>query len=198
MNIEIKKLSPELTDDYIDFFEKTAFTDNKEWAGCYCVWYHWNDELEAEYKRYAAAGGKNFNRSLATKFIRDGILQGYLAYADGSVAGWCNANDKTGYDSLTREKCPELWEDTNDADKVKSIVCYTIAPAMRRKGIASELLQRVCRDAAAEGYTCVEAYPGKSKTNVVRNYHGPYPLYEKNGFTLYKELEGDYLVRKYL
>jgi GNAT superfamily N-acetyltransferase len=86
----------------------------------------------------------------------------------------------------------------NGQDKVKAIVCYTIAPRMRQKGIATQLLQRVCEEAAAEGYTYVEAYPGTGNENIHRNYHGPYSLYEKIGFSLHKELEDLSIVRKYL
>jgi hypothetical protein len=79
MNIEIKRLTPELAVDYIEFFDHVAFTDNEEWAGCYCVWYHWNDQLEEQRKEYCAAGGTDFNRRLAIRYIQEGILQGYLA-----------------------------------------------------------------------------------------------------------------------
>ncbi|MHB8127389.1 MAG: GNAT family N-acetyltransferase [Mobilitalea sp.] len=198
MNIEIKRLSPELTKDYIEYFDNIAFTDNNDWAGCYCIYYHWNDLLEAESKEYAASGGECFRRNLAIKFIQDGILQGYLAYEEGSVVGWCNANDKGNYDGFSKEKRPEIWENVDSTDKVKSIVCYTIAPHMRRKGVATQLLDRVCSDALAEGYAYVEAYPGKGESDIHRNYHGPYTLYERCGFSLSKELEGESIVRKYL
>ncbi len=197
MNIEIKKLSPELINDYIEFFEKKAFTDNPEWEGCYCVWYHWNDKLEEARKACSADGDVNFKRDLAIQYIQNGTLQGYLAYLDGSVAGWCNTNDKGNYDALSREKCPELWDDADSTQKIKLIVCFTIAPGMRRKGIATELLKRVCQDAAAEGYTCIEAYPGKGDTNE-RSYHGPYIIYEKCGFAACKDIGGDVIVRRYL
>ena len=145
-----------------------------------------------------ASGEKCFRRDLAIKFIQDGTLQGYLAFLDGSVVGWCNANDKANFDGFSKEKRPEIWENVDCAEKVKSIVCYNIAPDMRRKGIASQLLERVCADAAAEGYTYVEAYPGTGKSEIHRNYHGPYELYEKCGFSLYKDLESEAIVRKYL
>lgn len=197
MDIEIKKLSPELIGDYINFFENVAFSDNPEWGGCYCVWYHWNDILEKERKEYDASGGTCFKRELAIKYIKKGILQGYLAYHDGSVIGWCNANDKTAYDGLNKKNRPELWCDTNCLEKVKSIVCFTVALNMRRKGITTKLLNKVCEDAALDGYTCVEGYPGTGKMNA-RNYHGPYSIYEKSGFSLYKDLGGEAIVRKYL
>lgn len=198
MNIEIKRLTPELVGEYIDFFEKVAFTDNQEWAGCYCVWYHLSEELEEERKKYAEAEGTSFNRELAIRMIKERTLRGYLAYVDGSVAGWCNANDKAAYSSLSKAKAPELWSEEHETMKTIMVVCYTIAPNMRRQGIASKLLEQVCSDAKTDGYDCVEAFPGKSAENVHRNYHGPYLLYEKQGFTPLKELEYMTLVRKYL
>lgn len=198
MEIEIKRLIPELVNDYIEFFDHVAFADNEEWAGCYCVWYHTNEATDAERKEYEARGGKNYNRMLAIRMIKEGSLKGYLAYADGAVAGWCNANDKTSYSCLTRAKSPELWSEEDDALKIKLIVCYTIAPDMRRNGIATQLLEQVCQDAAEEGYDCVEAIPGNSKTDVHRNYHGPRSLYEKSEFSLHKELDDISIMRKYL
>ena len=35
MNISIKPLAPELAEDYFDFFENRAFTDNSPYR-CYC------------------------------------------------------------------------------------------------------------------------------------------------------------------
>jgi len=197
MNVEIKKLSPELINGYIEYFDKIAFIDNKEWAGCYCVHYHWNNSLENELKNYTGAGGKCFKKELAIKYINEGKLQGYLAYVDGVVVGWCNANDKTSYDRLNKKNCPELYEDSNDNEKIKSIVCYSIAPSMRRKGIASQLLKSVCEDALKEGYNFIEAYPTIGEIST-RSYHGPYSIYEKCGFSLHKNLDDIAIVRKYL
>jgi GNAT superfamily N-acetyltransferase len=69
---------------------------------------------------------------------------------------------------------------------------------MRRKGIATKLLEQVCKDAVEEGYDLVEAMPGNSRTDIHRNYHGPSSLYEKSGFSLHKELKDMSIVRKYL
>ncbi len=197
MSTVIKKLSPELIPDYIEFFDKVAFTDNEEWAGCYCLWYHLKDEQETGEESSAACEGSCDRRSLAARYIREGRLQGYLAYEDGVVAGWCNSNDKSSYVKLSPDQWPELWDAESSGDRIKSVVCYTIAPHMRRNGIATKLLEQVILDARAEGYTYVEAYPGIRSTNVQLNYHGPLPLYEKFGFTQHRNI-GDYIiVRKY-
>jgi GNAT superfamily N-acetyltransferase len=197
MDIEIRKLSPDLMNDYFHFFDHVAFTDNSDWAGCYCVWYHLTNEHDAERMEFAASHkGESFNRVLAKRCIEDGTICGYLAYVDGSVAGWCNVNDKAKYARLNKERCPEIWDDKEDPEKVKSVVCFTVSPMMRRKGIATALLNKACEDAAAEGYSYVEAYPRKGEVNE-RSYHGPLSIYKKLGFAVHKELDDMTVVRKY-
>jgi L-amino acid N-acyltransferase YncA len=51
---------------------------------------------------------------------------------------------------------------------------------MRKKGVATKLLERVCADATVDGYEYVEAYPychGQAN-----NFHGSLSMYEKMGF----------------
>jgi hypothetical protein len=50
MNLEIIPLSPNLLDDYLNYFDNVAFTDHKDWSNCYCIHFHWNDMLENEAK----------------------------------------------------------------------------------------------------------------------------------------------------
>lgn len=54
MSIEIKALAPELLDDYLAFFDSVAFTDNPDWSGCYCCFYH-HDPREAPFESQSAA-----------------------------------------------------------------------------------------------------------------------------------------------
>ena len=69
---------------------------------------------------------------------------------------------------------------------------------MRRKGIAKALLKRVCEDAAAEGYTCVEACPNREFTNIYYDYVGPMKLYMDFGFVPCGETKYRVVCRKYL
>jgi ribosomal protein S18 acetylase RimI-like enzyme len=82
--------------------------------------------------------------------------------------------------------------------KIKSIFCFTIAPEMQRKGIATRLLERVCQDAARDGFLFVEAYPNRIITAESEDFVGYAGMYEKMGFTVYKELENMYVMRKKL
>lgn len=195
MNIEIHRLKPDLTDDYLHFFDTTPHSDKIEDHKCYCVCWC-NDDYE----------GKDFSsvtkrRHYAIKYIKDNNIQGYLAYYDGKVVGWCNANTKS--DCL---KCCS-WrmfmssipkEELSCGIKVKSIFCYAIASEMKRKGIAKMFLERVCQDAAKDGFDFVEAYPNKIFINEEDDFMGPAELYRKNGFTVYCEIEKKLVMRKQL
>ena len=199
MNIEIKQLGPNLVGDYLEYFKNTAFSDHMEWAGCCCLHFHWDKQLDTAHKEFvktAAKGDCSFSWSYAEKYVMNGIIQGYLAYHDNLVVGWCNANDKLNYAVLKQNVKPEIW--CEEDAKVKAIVCFSVAPNMRGKGVASKLLQRVCADAKEQKYDYIEAYPRVGNQDVYVNHHGPESLYSKQGFTLYKEFNGQAVVRKYL
>lgn len=46
MNLEIKPLTPELADDYFDFFDNRAFSDNSPEGPCYCTRFQMTKEEE--------------------------------------------------------------------------------------------------------------------------------------------------------
>lgn len=193
MSIRICRLTPELLDDYLYFFENVAHTDNKEWDRCYCL--NYCSEANA---------GRDFSsldvrREYAIKYVKSGKIQGYLAYCENKVVGWCNANRKS--DCL---KCGG-WQLISKNDKaydsnlkIKSIFCFTVAPDMRRKGIATQLLSCVCEEAIQDGFDYIEAYPNKRESNVYYDYVGPLDLYKKFGFALYKETDQRFVMRKRL
>jgi GNAT superfamily N-acetyltransferase len=122
-------------------------------------------------------------------------LQGYLAYRGDEVVGWCNANANCqGCVNYIRSYYPVA--EHNPDVKVKSIFCFLIAPGVQRMGVATKLVERVCQDAAADGFDFVEAY-------TVMEYappdaRGPLQMYEKCGFITSDERDGKVVVRKSL
>ena len=120
-------------------------------------------------------------------------MRGYLAYSDSNVVGWCNANSQEAYENVNFDLSAD--KSLND-NKIKSVVCFCIAPEFRGKGIASELLNRVCLDAADEGFDYVEAYPFKN--DIYKAYHGPRAMYEKNGFEVFGKVGECVVLRKTL
>jgi ribosomal protein S18 acetylase RimI-like enzyme len=187
MEMEIKPIGPELLDDFLSFFDRVAFTDNPDWASCYCYYYH-IDCSDAEW----AGRSKEENREGARQLVHSGKLNGYLAFTKESTVGWCNANDRASYDRLIAQREFRPWND----EKVGSIVCFIIAPGYRRKGIARMLLEAACLGFAEKGYEYVEAYPRRKASTDAQHYHGPLPLYEKAGFKIYKEFPDYWVVWK--
>jgi GNAT superfamily N-acetyltransferase len=189
MNIQIKKLSPELTEDYLHFFDVTPHWHNIEEERCYCVCW-----CSADHRVQPDFSTAEKRRELAAEYIQKGYLQGYLAYLDGKVVGWCNANTKA--DCLNCVSClfymKSLQEDITE--NVKSVFCFVIAPEMQHKGVATKLLEHVCHDAAKEGFDYIEAYPQREFTDPANDYMGPAEMYRKCGFTLYKEIGEDRLM----
>lgn len=198
MDFEIRKLTPELLNDYLYFFENVAHTDNKEWDRCYCTNYcaaH-NNHITKK-KKFS---DPDVRKTYAIDYVNNGLLQGYLAYTDGKVIGWCNANSRNdclrcfGWKNHIASKAI----DKKTKEKIKSIFCFTVAPEMRGKGVATALLNHVMEDAENEGYEYIEAYPNKEKTDMYYNYVGPFDLYKKLGFDIYAETKWRLILRKKL
>lgn len=193
MDIEIRKLTPEQLENWLCFFDNTACSGDNEWAGCYCMAPHWSAALENERAWEYSSSGAARNRKCAQEYIKKGLLQGYLAYCNGKVIGWCNANDKEVYNSIFFNL---PWEESEKGRKIKAIACFFVAPDLREKGIATQLLEKLCSDAAAEGYEYVEAYPFIHDNN--KAFTGPEAMYEKYGFKQHGSSEICLIYRKYL
>lgn len=192
MDIVIRRLTPALADDFFDFFEHRAFTDDSPYR-CYCQMYQMTMAQEkAALDNAAGADMGRVAREIAEEQIQAGILQGYLAFADGVAIGWCNANDRASYpmDSRTGARFHAPAE-----RREKAVVCFEIAPEYRRMGIATALLQQVLADAKAEGYRAVEAFPAVRNERFEWDSPGPMRLYENAGFVKAAERE-DYAVMR--
>lgn len=194
MNITIKPLTPDLAGDYVRFFDITPHDNNIPEHKCYCVCWC-NDDYEG--KDFSTAEKR---RNTAMQYVKNGNIQGYLAYHENEIVGWCNANTKS--DCL---KCAS-WQrfmdyvplDSDNNIRVKSIFCFTIAPEFQRKGIATLFLERVCKDAADDGFDFVEVYPYKESSYPSSHFGGHFEMYKKNGFYVSHEAEQGLIMRKSL
>jgi hypothetical protein len=63
-------------------------------------------------------------------------------------------------------------------------------------GVATQLLERVCQDAAIEGFDFVEGHANKE--SIAHDFRGPLAMYKKCGFNICAEREGRVVVRKAL
>ncbi len=192
MYLRIEPLTPALAGDYFDFFDNRAFSDSSPYYPCYCAAFNMTaEQIRREFfDRAEAMGGgtEALNaamRETAVHMVDRGEIQGYLAY-DGTLSiGWCNANDRNAYARVGEfdlEDVPGENDMPQTEEKIKAVVCFEIAPEYRGRGIAAALLDRVCRDARAAGYTAAEGYPIVRDSREPLDFTGPVRLYEKAGF----------------
>ena len=186
MNLSIKPLTPASLQDYLSFFESITFAENPDWSVCYCFSYHFTGTKEQ--------WNRERNRSSVVKYVNEGKMTGYLAYLNDKPIGWCNVNNRLNYQRLL--KYYNLIDNPND--KVCSIVCFLIHPDFRRRGVAKQLLQKICDDYSRKDYDYIEAYPGKGELSSEKHYKGPMELYNKFGFETKKEHRSYYVVQKKL
>ncbi|MFX0002113.1 MAG: GNAT family N-acetyltransferase [Candidatus Hodarchaeota archaeon] len=186
MDIIIKYLTPEWVDDFLFYFDNVAFSDNPDWATCYCHFYHFNGTNEQFFKRTAKE-----NRKSSKELILSGKMNGFLAFHDGKPVGWCNVNSKDNYAKIPYE------EESNE--KIISLICIIIAPSYRKQGIARKLLRYAYSYFQDKNYDFFEVYPRKGEDlSDAHSYRGPISLYTSEGFHIYKEFKDYYVMRKKL
>jgi len=183
----IRELTPELLDDFLNFFDHDAFADNPAWFGCYCMFFHFTGTYEEWDKRSASE-----NRDAISALIKSGKAHGLLAYRDGRPVGWCHAAPCSVIPRL--KLYPEFR--TEDPERVGSIVCFVIAKPYRGLGIARRLLDAACEMFTRQGLAFAEAYPRKHTESDADNFRGPLKMYLDDGFTVFRELDRHYIVRR--
>lgn len=188
----IRPLSPELCEDWLWYFDKTAFQDHEDWAFCYCLEGHLDRKTQEQWT------DPEERREKAIELIRAGEMQGYLAYLGNKVVGWCNVNDRENYRYLT-DMFREIGYQTEEPAewKVKVIFCFLVAPEYRGKGVAQSMLNRVCEDAKKDGYDCIEVYPFADEKFEFQ-YHGTSKMYERSGFQEIADLKYVKVMRRML
>ncbi|MBY9014300.1 MAG: GNAT family N-acetyltransferase [Candidatus Lokiarchaeota archaeon] len=189
MEIIVRPLSSKLIEDFLNFFDNVAFTDNPDWSRCYCQFYHFPGSIK-EWKDTS----KEENRNASEKLILEERMKGFLAYVNNQPIGWCNVNNKEVYTKIPYED--ESEEDTKD--KIASIVCFVISPTYRKKGVARFLLQKTIINLRENGFKWLESYPRKGELSDAHSYHGPVSLYSSEGFFVVKETEDFLVMRKNL
>lgn len=190
--IEVRRLEPELWEDWVKFFDDIAFKDHEDWAFCYCLEGYLDRKTQEEWTNPTE------RREKAMELIQNGEMQGYLAYEGNDVIGWCNVNDRENYRYLMT-MFEEIGYQTEQSDnlKIKSIFCFLVAPEYRGRGVAQKLLDKVCEDALKEGYTYIETYPF-ADGGFEFQYHGTQKMYKQNNFTEVADLKFVKVMRKSL
>ena len=189
MDITIEALDSGMALQYIDFFDNRAFSDGNINKGCYCVWHHWTEKHEYERNLLPAEERPSVKRNYAIELIKQGRLHGFVAWHENEIIGFCNADLKNNYFRLSKERNPDSWIGIDSNDKVMAIVCFTIDPNYRGKGIAKKLLSYACEFASRNGYDYIESYPSNGEFNP-NLCCGNRSMYESQGFTIINVNDG--------
>jgi ribosomal protein S18 acetylase RimI-like enzyme len=182
--LTIRRLKPELRDDWLRFFEGAAFADNLKWKSCYCQFLY-VDHSKVDW----AARTAQENRAAACERIDCGRMHGLLAYRGDQVVGWCNAAPRTLMESFADEPDP-------DAARLGQITCFVVAREHRRTGVARALLEAACEMLRQDGFAFAEVNPSRQAASDAANHYGPLALFQSAGFTVVREEDDDIVVMR--
>ena len=195
--LTVKPLIPALAADFMRFFDHErgpAFADNPQWAKCYCHYYEVPRAID-----WASMTAEQ-NRVAMRSRIEVGEMEGFLAFDGSDVVGWMNAH--------ARHRLPHCFERLGIAPttlpcepyQAAVIVCFVIAPQLRRRGVARTLLAAGLAGLAASGFKLVDAFPFKAGRSEAPadHYHGPLAMFLAEGFTVLREEESLTVVRRML
>ncbi len=184
MTFDVRPLTPAREADFLAFFEGDAFADNPKWASCYCQFLYVDHNRVTWSQRTAQE-----NRAQACERIGACRMQGYLAYRDGKVVGWCNAAPREMLDSFADEPDP-------DAARIGEITCFVVAKAHRRTGVARALLEAACEGLRAQGLEIAEAMPKAQAASDAEHHFGPRSLYESAGFAEHRRTDDGLVIMR--
>jgi GNAT superfamily N-acetyltransferase len=142
---------------------------------CWCM--HWRLPPKED-----ASRREDYLRELTTKDPAPGLL----AYEDdGTVVGWLGLAPKSASRMLQRSRVlppgdPQTWPTT------WAIMCFTVRPGYRRRGVARALLEGAVEYARAHGARVLEGYPVEPapgrRVPVSAAFVGTVELFEQAGF----------------
>ncbi len=168
MHLEVHRIDPTRRNDF--YRVHSAINDA---ACCFCVawwvptWDGWSDRPPIR------------NRAFRDKLFDRGEYDGYLLYDDGKPVGWCQVGPRDRLEKLVAQfnlsPDPQSW----------AITCFLIAPAYRRQGYASFMLDEILTDLKARGVKRIEAFPKRGQDLSEGDmWTGPESTYLKAGFKL--------------
>jgi GNAT superfamily N-acetyltransferase len=203
--ISVRRLNPELADDYFRFFDDIydndpflKFTENPWWGGCYCTFY---DDPREEDVINASPDKRSENKAARRNNIQKGKASGLLAYVDGKAAGWCNVALRGSY--VNPRYLKQMINDPQE--KVGSVTCFVVSSRYRKTGVATQLLGSACdliHDwglPVAEGYARDPEFKGSNPYNIPLenlSFHGSLNMFLRAGFQIHRKIERYLVVRK--
>ena len=152
-------------------------------SGCYCEWWHFEDDKNAWLARLAQAPEQN--RAKLAERAESSALAGVVALSHEGVAvgwmklTWANAVPKL-YAQRPYRGLPLLRE---DRQRTATVGCFLVDPAWRKRGISGSLLETGIDLARTAGALAIEAFPRRA--DGLRDeelWTGPHATFVRLGF----------------
>jgi GNAT superfamily N-acetyltransferase len=169
MNLAVHPLTPARFPDLASLFTQGG---DPKW--CWCMYFRvrgldWSNSKPES------------NRAGLRRLTREGPPPGLIGYRDGEPVGWVSLGPRESYERLEHSRVLARVDDT----PVWSIVCFVVARAARRTGIASAMLQAAIDYARQQGARVLEAYPvdtGGARVASASVYRGTLAMFHRAGF----------------
>jgi GNAT superfamily N-acetyltransferase len=157
-----------------DFRRLHSEANGAGWCRCVAwwvpTWDGWGDRTAQE------------NAELRERLCDAGQYDGLVAYGADVPVGWCQLGPRDRLEKLRDQL--ELGPDPG----AWAVSCFFVAPAHRRQGVASALLEAAIGSARENGAHTLEAYPRPGATEAEDAWTGPNRLYSAHGFGLVREV----------
>jgi GNAT superfamily N-acetyltransferase len=149
-----------------------------------------------DYQRSSPAERRDEHHRAVRRATRAQRSAGMIAYDDAGPAGWVSFGPRAEFARLVASP---VLQPVDDAE-VTSIVCFVIAPRVRRRGVATALLGSVIAYAPEHGIALLEAYPvdREGRAPGAELWHGPRRLYEAAGFSVVATRQANATARRQL
>ncbi|AEG44180.1 GNAT family N-acetyltransferase [Isoptericola variabilis] len=166
------RIEPATADRFDDV--ATVLNPTGREQACWCM--HWRLPPKED-----ASRREDYLRELAARDPAPGLL----AYDGDTVAGWLGLAPKSASRMLQRSRVlppgdPESWPTT------WAVMCFTVRPGYRRRGVARALLEGAVEYARAHGARVIEGYPVEPdpgrRVPVSAAFVGTVGLFEQAGF----------------
>lgn len=145
--MEMRPISAESLDDFGHLLRAQP-----ESSGCWCMWFI------ARVADYHAAGDAG-NRGAFSALVQSSTTpMGLLAYERGEAVGWCAVGPRSRYTRILRAPTLKGRNKAED-DTVWLVPCFLVRENVRRRRVATDLLQAAVDLAARSGATAIEGFP---------------------------------------
>jgi len=156
---------------------------------CHCQYYGFIGEHRDWQNR--CANDRQANRDGLVADLAAGRLRAWVALDGERAVGWLRVAPVT---ELQKTYSGRLYRGLpcfdGDRSRVLSVACFLVDPAVRRRGVASRLLDEAIAWARQSGARSLEALPrGASDVSDEEQWTGPLMLYECAGFSVIRDFQ---------